>query len=389
MRAALILAALLTAGTAGLNAAPGVKEKEILIGSCSVLTGPAAELGLRQLEGARAYLDHVNAQGGVHGRKIRLLALDDGYEPGKAMVCFKRLVKEGVFAAAFFVGTPTGARHAFLAEENRVPVVGFFTGAQLLRQPFKRYIINVRASYYDEAREQVDRLWNDLGIRKIGVLYQDDAFGVAVLDGVRRALKRYGATPAAVGSFPRNTIKVEKGMADVRAAAPEAVIMAVVYTPMAEILKRSAAAGWSPLFVSASFVGTESLIETAGKAAEGVVIPQVVPPPTRSDLPGVDLYLKLLKKYSPGAKPGFVSLEGFADALVLVEGLKRAGRDLGRENFIDALDSMAGFDPGFGPRLKTSLGPQDHQAFDSVFGTVIRGGQPVVLEDWKELRRKK
>jgi ABC-type branched-subunit amino acid transport system substrate-binding protein len=369
------------------GAEPGVTGKEILIGSCSVLNGPNAELGLRQLEGARAYLAHINGQGGIHGRKLRLLAFDDGYEPGKAMVCFKRLLKEGVFAGAFFVGTPTGARHAFLAEEHRVPVLGFFTGAQLLREPFKRYIINVRASYYDETREQVDRLWNDLGIRRIAVLHQEDAFGAAVLGGVRRALKRYGAAPAAIGSFPRNTGDYAKGLRTVRAVKPEAVVIVGPYKPVAEIVKTAKTAAWEPLFLTVSFVGTESFVRTAGPASEGTVITQVVPPFTRADLPGVALYLELLKRHSPGAEPGFVSLEGFADAMILAEGLKRAGRDLTREKFIDALDSMSGFDPGLGPRLKISLGPQDHQAFDSVYSTVIRGGRAVVLEDWKTLGR--
>ncbi|OGR79117.1 MAG: hypothetical protein A2107_15820 [Verrucomicrobia bacterium GWF2_62_7] len=385
--AAAVLAAFLAA-TAPAGAQPGVTGKEIIIGSCSVLKGPNAELGLRQLEGARAYLAKVNKEGGVHGRKLRLLALDDGYEPGKAMVCFKRLLKEGIFAGAFFVGTPTGARHAFLAEENRVPVVGFFTGAQLLREPFKRYIINVRASYYDETREQVDRLWNDLGYRRIAVLHQDDAFGAAVLAGVRRALKRYGAAPVAIGSFPRNTLQVGRDLAALRAAGPEAVLMAATYAPAAEVLKLAKRTGWTPRFVIASFVGTESFIKAAGADGEGAVITQVVPPSTRTDFPGVTRYLEDLKKNSPGSEPGFVSLEGYADAAILVEGLRRAGRDLTREKFIDALDSMTGFDPGLGPKLKVSLGPQDHQAFDSVYGTVVRGGRAVVLEDWKELRRR-
>jgi len=269
-----------------------------------------------------------------------------------------------------------------------VPVVGFFTGAQLLREPFKRYIINVRASYYDETREQVDRLWNDLGYRRIAVLHQDDAFGAAVLAGVRRALKRYGAAPVAIGSFPRNTLQVGRDLAALRAAGPEAVLMAATYAPAAEVLKLAKRTGWTPRFVIASFVGTESFIKAAGADGEGAVITQVVPPSTRTDFPGVTRYLEDLKKNSPGSEPGFVSLEGYADAAILVEGLRRAGRDLTREKFIDALDSMTGFDPGLGPKLKVSLGPQDHQAFDSVYGTVVRGGRAVVLEDWKELRRR-
>src|SRR5205085_347754 len=115
-----------------------------------------------------------------------------------------RLKLEHVFAAGFFVGTPTGAKHAPMAESSKIPIVGLFTGAQLLHEPFKRYVVNVRASYYDEAREQVDNLWNALGMRKIAVFYQDDAFGVAVLEGVKLALAKYNAAPVALGSFPPN-----------------------------------------------------------------------------------------------------------------------------------------------------------------------------------------
>jgi len=183
---AMLLASLAMAARA--MAEPGVTDTEVLIGSCAALDGPANFLGQQTVLGARAYLQTVNDQGGIHGRKLKLLSLDDSYEPAKAIECFNRLKQEHVFAAGFFVGTPTGAKHAPMAESSKIPIVGLFTGAQLLHEPFKRYVVNVRASYYDEAREQVDNLWNALGMRKIAVFYQDDAFGVAVLEGVKLAL---------------------------------------------------------------------------------------------------------------------------------------------------------------------------------------------------------
>ena len=125
---------------------------------------------------------------------------DDSYDPEKAPSCFKRMTKEGVFALGFFVGTPTAKVYVPLAQEEKIPVVGLFTGAQMLYEPLKHEVINVRASYYDETREQVDKLW-DVNIRKIGVIYQDDPFGKAVLDGVKLALQKHGATPAALGTF--------------------------------------------------------------------------------------------------------------------------------------------------------------------------------------------
>lgn len=366
---------------------PGVTDNEILIGSCAALEGPANFLGTQTVAGASAYLKLVNDQGGVHGRKIKLLSYNDSYEPEKAIECFNRLKQEGVFAAGFFVGTPTAAKHAPMAESNKMPLIGLFTGAQLLHEPFKHYVISVRASYYDEAREQVDHLWSELGIRKIAVIYQEDAFGVAVLEGVKLALKKYNAVPVALGSFPRNTLDVDRGIEQVRAANPEAVVMVGPYAPVAEIVKRGRTAGWNPIYLTVSFVGTEAYIKALGKDGEGVVITQVVPPYQRNDLPTVALYLKTLKKYFPDAEPNFVSFEGFVDAMVMVEGLKRAGRDLTREKLITAIESIKNLDMGLGPQLKLTYGSDDHKGFDTVYSTAVRGGRAVAFTDWKELRK--
>jgi len=363
----------------------GVTSDEVMLGSCSALSGPASVLGSQTVAGAKAYLDYINDEGGVNGRKIKLLSLDDGYEPGKAINCFNRLINQKVFAAAFFVGTPTAAKYVPMAEANKMPIVGLFTGAQLLHEPFKPHVISVRASYFDETKEQVDHLWNDLHKRKIAVIYQDDAFGAAVLAGVKKALEHHGDVPAALGSFPRNTLDVKGAVSEVRAANPQAVILAGPYKPLAEIVKQSHRDGWRPLFLTVSFVGTEAYIKEAGKDAEGTVITQVVPPYNRDDLPLVALYKKLLKKYAPNEHPNFVSLEGFVDAVVVVEGLKLAGRDLTRSKFVSALESIHDKDLGLGPNLKLNFSPFRHKGFDSVYYTVVKGGQPITFVDWKKL----
>jgi branched-chain amino acid transport system substrate-binding protein len=364
----------------------GITDSEVVIGSCSALDGPAAALGKQTVLGAKVYLDYINDAGGVNGRKIKLLTYDDGYEPHKAIDCFNQLMKQNIFAAAFFVGTPTAAKYVPMAEANKIPLLGLFTGAQLLHEPFKPHVISVRASYYDETREQVDHLWNDLGIKKIGVIYQDDAFGATVLAGVRKALEHHGATAAVLGSFPRNTLDVNDAVNRVREGNPEAVILAGTYKPVAEIIKQSHKSGWHPLFLTVSFVGTEAFIKAAGKDAEGTVITQVVPPYNRDDLATVSLYKKLLTKYAPKEQPTFVSLEGFIDALVVVEGLKLAGQDLTRTKFIAAIESIHDKDVGLGPNLKLNYGPTRHKGFDSVYYTVVKGGQPITFVDWKQFR---
>jgi len=363
---------------------PGVTENSVLIGSCSALDGPARFLGNQTVMGATTYLHSINDEGGIFGRKVQLMAFDDSYDPDKAPACFKRMTKEGVFALGFFVGTPTAKVYVPMAQEEKIPVVGLFTGAQMLYEPLKHYVINVRASYYDETREQVDKLW-DVNIHKIGVLYQDDAFGKTVLDGVKLALQKHNAAPVGLGTFARNSMDIDAGLKDLMAARPQAVVLVGPYAPVAAIVKKAHAAGWRPQFLTVSFVGTEEFIKEAGTDAEGTIITQVVPPYDRTDYATVSLYRKELAKYYPDAKPSFVSFEGFVDAMVLVEGLKRAGKDLTREKFISAIESIHQMNVGMGSKLMLDYGPNDHKGFDNVYPTVVRDHQPVLLTDWSSV----
>ncbi|MBZ5679633.1 MAG: ABC transporter substrate-binding protein [Acidobacteriia bacterium] len=363
---------------------PGVTDNSILIGSCSALDGPAHVLGNQTVMGATAYLHGINDEGGVFGRKIQLLAFDDGYDPDKAPVCFRRMAKENVFSLGFFVGTPTAKVYVPMAQEEKIPVVGLFTGAQLLYEPLKHYVINIRASYYDETREQIDKLWEQ-NIRKIGVIYQDDAFGKTVLDGVKLALQKHNSAPVALGTFARNTVDIEGGLREVMATRPQAVIVVGPYSPVAAVVKQAHAAGWKPQFLTVSFVGTEEFIKEAGPDAEGTIITQVVPPYDRTDYLTVALYQKYLTKYYPAQPPSFVSFEGFVDAMVLVEGLKRAGKDLTREKFISAIESIHNMNVGLGPKLVLNYGPTEHKGFDHVYPTVVRGGKPILLTDWSSV----
>ena len=362
--------------------APGVSDNEILIGSCSALEGPSHFLGVETVTGAKAYFSLVNEEGGVNGRKLKLVSVDDSYDPAKTQACFDHLMSEKVFALGFFVGTPTAVKYVPLAESAKIPVVGLFTGAQTLYVPLRHWIVNVRASYFDETREQVDGLWKTLGYKKIGVIYPDDAFGTAVLEGVKAALKEHGAEPVAVASYQRQTAQVGGAIDAVRGANPEAVVVVGPANTVAPILKQSHAKGWKPMFLTVSFVGTDELITQAGADAEGVVITQVVPPYYMTEQKSVALYRRSLGKYFPTEQPNFVSLEGFVDAMVLVEGLKRAGKDLTREGLIHGIESIHDHDLGLGPQLKLSYSAKEHKGFDHVIPTVIRGGRAVPFTDW-------
>jgi branched-chain amino acid transport system substrate-binding protein len=373
---------LATVPHAAAQAVPGVTDKEILIGSCSALEGPSSSLRTETVAGAKAYFSLINDEGGVNGRKLRLIAHDDSYDPAKTQACFDKLLAETVFALGFFVGTPTAVKYLPLAEEKKIPLVGLFTGAQTLYVPLRHWVINVRASYFDETREQIDGMWGGLGYRKIGVIYPDDAFGAAVLEGVKEALKAHGAEPAAVASYQRQTAKADSAISSVRSADPQAVVVVGPPNTVAPILKEAHAAGWKPLFLTVSFVGTEELISEAGADADGMVVTRVVPPYYLTDLKTVALYRRTLTQYAPTERPNFVSLEGFVDAMVLVEGLKHAGKDLTREGLIRGIESLHQLDVGLGPQLKLEYSAKDHKGFDHVIPSVIRSGRPVPFTDW-------
>jgi branched-chain amino acid transport system substrate-binding protein len=366
----------------------GITDKTITIGSCSALEGPSHSLGVETVAGASAYFNLINDEGGVNGRKLKLIAYDDSYDPAKTKACFERLLSDKVFAMGFFVGTPTAVKYIPLAEESKIPLVGLFTGAQALYTPLRHWVVNVRASYYDETREQMDGVWDKLSYHKVGVIYPEDAFGTAVLGGVTEALKAHGAEPVKVASYERQTANVGGAIDTVRAANPQAVVLVGPPNTVAPILKQSHAKAWKPLFLTVSFVGTDELISEAGENAEGVVITQVVPPYYLTDLKGVALYRRTLSKYAPSARPNFVSLEGFVDAMVLVEGLKRAGKEPTREGLIHGIESIHEEDLGLGPQLKLDYSAKDHKGFDHVIPTVVRGGRAVPFRDWSTVASK-
>jgi ABC-type branched-subunit amino acid transport system substrate-binding protein len=364
------------------QSAPGVSESEIVIGSCSALEGASHFLGVETVTGAKAYFSLINDEGGVNGRKLKLISADDSYDPAKTQACFDHLMDEKVFALGFFVGTPTAVKYVPMADSAKIPLVGLFTGAQTLYVPLRHWIVNVRASYFDETREQVNGLWKTLGYKKIGVIYPEDAFGTTVLEGVKGALKEHGAEPSVVASYERQTAQVGGAIDTVRAANPDAVVVVGPANTVAPILKQAHAKGWKPLFLTVSFVGTDELISEAGPDAEGMVITQVVPPYYMTEFKSVALYRRALGKYFPSEQPNFVSLEGFVDAMVLVEGLKRAGKDLTREGLIHSIESIHDHDLGLGPQLKLNYSAKEHKGFDHVLPTVIRGGRAVPFTDW-------
>ena len=345
--------------------AQGVTADTILIGQSAALSGPAEQLGKEMKSGAEAYFDVVNKSGGINGRKIKLVSVDDGYEPDKAAANTKKLIEADKVLALFgYVGTPTSNAALPIFTAAKIPFVGAFTGAQSLREPFNRYIFNVRASYFDETEQIVAHLVQQ-GITKIAVFYQNDAYGKAGLAGVERAMKKRMIEIAETATVERNTTDVSAAVSKLAKSGTSAVIMISAYKSCAAFIRAMKLAGAFQQFWNVSFVGSKALSNELGDEGRGVQISQVVPFPWSDVNPIVREYQKHIgapEKYS------FTSLEGYIAAKVMVEGLKRAGKNPTRESLVDALAGIGKIDLG---GFTVTYTPTNHNGSNYVDLTII------------------
>jgi ABC-type branched-subunit amino acid transport system substrate-binding protein len=363
----IIVAALALAAAPVAAQQPGVTADKILLGQAAVFTGPAAQLGIQMRNGIKSYFDFVNEKGGVHGRKLELVSEDDKYESSVAPTASQALIeKHKVFALLGYVGTPTGVAHLKVTTAAKVPLVGMFTGAEVLRVPLNRYVFHVRASYYDETEKMVEQVVSTGG-KRIAVFYQDDAYGEAGRRGTEIALTKRGMKIHSVGTVERNTVKVEKAVADIHASQPDAVVMVSAYTACAEFIRQMKKAGSGAQFYNVSFVGSKALADALGKDGVGVAISQVVPFPWATGVPVVKEYQALAKK-AGFADYNFSAMEGFLVAKVMVEGLRRSGKNLTREGFVDTMEKMQDVDVG---GFFVSYSPQSHTGSKFVDLTII------------------
>ena len=366
-----VTAALLTVLPASPSAGTenGVTDREIVIGMCNALTGPASALGTGVKKGALVYFDKINRAGGVHGRKIRIISVDDGYEPKNTILQTKKLIAEDkVFALFGYVGTPTSAAIVPFVNMGKIPFWGPFTGAELLRSPVNRHIFNVRGSYFDEAEMQVRHLVDKKGIKRIGIFYQDDAYGLAVKGGILKALKKRDLDLVGYGTYERNTEDIAAGLANLRKANPEAVIMVGTYKAMAAFIKKAKAEGFNPEFLNVSFVGTAALVKELAGAGNGTLVTQVMPSPQDATIPLIAQYQRDMKA-AGHRELDYTDLEGYVDAAVFVEVLKRAGPDITRESFFQSAENLNASIGG----LEVRFSPADHQALSAIYLTRVSG----------------
>ncbi|MGQ5523057.1 ABC transporter substrate-binding protein [Chitinimonas sp. PSY-7] len=324
----------------------GVTDSEIVIGQSAALSGAAAELGKGVSRGANAYFNEINKRGGVNGRKIRLVTLDDGYEPDRAVANTAKLLdKEQVFALLGYVGTPTSNASLPKIKEVGAPFIAPFTGAASLRAPFNRNIFNVRASYGDEADVIAKSIVN-VGMKTVNILYQDDAYGAAGLKAMQEAAAKYKLTIGATATVKRNTVDVANAVEELIVKKPaNAVFIVSAYKSSAAFITAARALNSVGPFYNLSFVGTEALVNELKNDARGVIVTQVVPSPYSAIKIVAQEYKKTMKAAGI-TSVDYPSMEGYIGARVLVEGLKRAGRELTRDKLVNALEGMSDYDLG-------------------------------------------
>lgn len=391
----------------------GVTPAEIVLGQSAAFKGPAAGLGTEIWRGAQACFDAVNAQGGVNGRMIRVVCLDDGYEGDVTLPnTVKLATQEKVFALFGFVGTPTllkalPAIQQFNSTEGLF-LFSCFTGAQAQREaPNDKFVLNIRASYRQETAALVKH-FTKAGLKKIGVFIQDDAYGRAGEDGVSRALKAQGLTITAETTYQRNvpySTSMAPAVQALQASGAQAVIAVGAYNQCAAFIRDARNAGWNVPIANLSFVGADQLLsklqeeeKASGKdLTSHLVNSQVVPSWTDDSIPLVKEYRAAVDQYNPqlpadfqdpSYKPlpySFGALEGFLNAKALVEILKKTPADLTRKGFLRAAEGSRALKVGLEAPL--SFSKTRHQASDEVYFTTVEKGSWTTLKDWDGLTK--
>lgn len=348
----------------------GISSDAILFGQAAALEGPSSALGQGMRQGILAAFAEINAKGGVQGRKLKLISRDDGYDPDRSVAQTTRLIEEDkVFALIGAVGTPTAMATIPISSAQNVPFIGPFTGAEFLRRPELRNVVNIRASYAAEAEAWIKHLTEDLHLKSIAIFYQDDSFGRDGLAAVERALEKRGMELSAEGTYERNTKAVGSALRTIKRAEPQAVVMVGTYEPCAQFIKLAHKSGFNPVFVNISFVGASALAKELGRDGKGVIVSQVVPFPWDTSVRVVADYQMAQKAIDPTLMPDFVSLEGYLAGRLVAAALRLAGPNPTRAEMLRIINEVGRFDIS-GTVL--AFGPMTADSPAKVFLTVIQ-----------------
>lgn len=385
---------------------------EIVLGMSAAFRGPTGGIGAELYRGAMAYIEHINRNGGINGKNILIKAYDDGYNPTPAIKNTIKLIEEDkVFILFNYVGTPTVTRVLPILKSNshkHIYLFFPFTGAMPHRKPpYDEYVFNLRASYEQETGGLVENFLK-IGRKKIGIFYQADAYGRSGWDGVRKTLAKYGLKIVAEATYKRGakyTDSFKKQVQILKDAGTDAVISVGAYAACSGFIRDARDMGWDVPIANVSFAGSEFIInilleeerKTGRKYTYNLINSQVVPSYEDLSLPAVREYRKLMDFYNPMPPPNlidpdykplkysFVSFEGFLNAKVVIEMLKRLGHEPKRENIKRVVESIKNLDIGIDEKI--SFSEKKHQALDKVYYTTYKNGKSIPIKDWSEWKK--
>lgn len=340
----------------------GVSDDEILLGMSNALTGPTAQLGIKLKQGSEAYFKALNKQGGIHGRQLSLISLDDGYEPQNTVSNTRKLIYEHkVFALFGYVGTPTSFAIMPLLKDSNIPFLMPFTGAEFLRKPLRKNIFNLRTSYFEEAKAQIDYLVIKQLINKIGLLIQADEFGLAVEQGLLKAMSRHGIKPLVTVRYKRNTEDIYAALDKLKQSGVEAVSFVGTYKPLIEFINAGFDKQFTPFYTTVSFVSSHDLFNQLKHPAK-VLVTEVVPDPNKCKIE-ICQQFDLAMAAAGVSQPDQVHFEGYLNAYVFAEAAKGCGKQLTRACLMDNLESFQADFQG----IAISFSPQTHQGLNTVY----------------------
>lgn len=367
-----VIAAALLAAASRIACAQGVTATELVIGQTSSFSGAIGGEVREQTEGAKLYLDFVNANGGVHGRKIRLVSMDDAFDARRAAANARELVNKGVFALFLTRGTPQNEAILPVLKDSGTPLIAPSTGAIVLHEPLNPLVFNVRTRYQTEAERAIAQL-HAQGITRIAVVHVNDSFGKDCLAGYMAGLKNARLEPVGVFSYDRAKGDTNEAAEKVIAARPQAIVTAGHSKPLSNLVRKVRASDVSAVpIVTLSNLSSQSFLKDLGDVKHGVIVMQVFPNPTR-DFTRIAVEMKRMAASKPDFVVSHMAMEGFAAAKVLVEGLKRAGRTPSRASLIAGLESLQDYDLG---GLQVSYSPKNHSGLTFVDASIVnrKGG---------------
>ncbi len=361
----------------------GVTDKYIQFGQTVALTGLSSEIGIGMRDGVQVAFEEINREGGVHGRLLKLVTMDDGYEPERVIVNMNKLInEEKVFSIIGPMGTPTSYASAPIACKKKVPFIGPFTGADFLRE--MDCVVNLRGTYCQEVEMWIKHLTEDLGIKRVALLYQDDAGGRVGQSCANASLGKRGLYLVGEGTYKRNTMAVKGAVIKIKRSNPEAIITFATYKPLALFIKTARKVGLDVPIMNFSFTTGEAFIKALDGNTDNVVVSQVVPSPFDVSIPITREYQEAIQRSYYAVEPGFISIEGYMVGRLAIIALEKAGRNLTREKFLNAFSG----EHDLGGIKMTYDMPEDNQGMDDIFLTVTKpDGSFEPIKSLKALKR--